>query len=276
MLGVCAVVCLGMPVFGQSGTGSGIGTGLGTGAGQHTRQPYTAKFKTTSVQTLANGTTITREWANTIAIDSAGRRLTETTTPATGRSPELSSFYVFDPVARTTINWTVPGKKVTVRPMPPPREPGQAGPTCWTSGMTRGRTVAVPSERPTGAAATPVGGGGDESEMFIPAPARVSIEPTKEDLGTRTIQGVVAKGFRMTSTTPPGAIGNDAPLVRTEEIWAAKPGLEVRHVTDDPRTGKVTKELTELNLGEPDAATFQLPEGYEVVTEELVEMPCAQ
>ncbi len=277
MLGVCAVVCLGMPVFGQSGTGIGLGTGLGIGAVQHVRQPYTAKFKTTSVQTLANGTTITRESMETIAVDSERRRLNATFTPATGQAPEHTSFHVFDPVARTNISWTVPGKSATVQPMPP-RQTGQTGSTCWTSGLPQGTAGIAPSERPTGTATTLIEIGGSRIGESLPArPGASADETLQEDLGTQTIQGVAAKGTRTTHTIPVGAIGNDAPLVRTMEVWTAQPlGLAVRQVTDDPRMGKRTRELTELSQSEPDAATFQPPEGYEIVTEELHEVPCAQ
>jgi hypothetical protein len=48
----------------------------------------------------------------------------------------------------------------------------------------------------------------------------------------------------------------------------------VREVTDDPVTGKLTKELVELSQSEPDPATFQPPEGYVVVTQELHAIPC--
>jgi hypothetical protein len=269
MTGICAVVCLGMPVFGQSGTG------LGTGAAQRARLPYTAKFKIMSVQSLANGTTITRESTETIAVDSEGRRLNATFTPATGQAPERTSFHIFDPVAQTNINWTVPGKSVTVRPMPP-RQTGQTGSTCWTTGVPQ-ETVTAPSERPTGAATTLIEIGSGKIGESLPArPGASADETVQEDLGTQTIQGVVARGTRTTHTTPIGAMGNDAPLVRTMEVWTAQPlGLTVRQVTDDPRMGKRTRELTELSQSEPDAATFQPPEGYEIVTEELHEVPCA-
>jgi hypothetical protein len=271
MQGVCAVVCLGMPVFGQSG----LGTGLGTGAVKRARLPYTAKFKITSVQTLANGTTITRESIETLAKDSEGRRLTVNVTPATERVPERTSFHVFDPVARTNINWTVPGESATVQPMPP-HQTRQTGSTCWTTGVPQ-ETVSAPSERPTGTATTLIEiGGGSIGESLPARPGAFDDETVQEDLGTQTIQGVVARGTRTTHTIPIGAIGNDAPLVRTMEVWTAQPlGLAVRQVTDDPRMGKRTRELTELSQSEPDAATFQPPEGYEIVTEELHEVPCA-
>jgi hypothetical protein len=45
-------------------------------------------------------------------------------------------------------------------------------------------------------------------------------------------------------------------------------GLLVRDVRDDPRQGKTTKELTNLSQNDPDPATFQPPDGYEIVTKE--------
>jgi hypothetical protein len=88
---------------------------------------------------------------------------------------------------------------------------------------------------------------------------------------------LVAHEVRTTETTPSGAVGNDAPLVRTHEVWTAKTiPLLVRSITDDPRTGKQTRELVEFNQGEPDPALFQPPEGYRIVTEEMHPVPCAQ
>ncbi len=85
-----------------------------------------------------------------------------------------------------------------------------------------------------------------------------------------------------TATGAPAAtrdvtVGNDAPLVRTIETWHAKSlPLVVRSVTDDPRTGKRTQELVELNQSEPDPGLFELPEGYRVVTSEPHEVACSR
>jgi hypothetical protein len=88
-----------------------------------------------------------------------------------------------------------------------------------------------------------------------------------------TILGIEAHGTRYTTTTPAGEIGNDQPLVRTQEDWFAKgSGINVRNVTDDPQQGKHSMELVKLDQGEPDPALFQPPDGYEIVTEEMV--PC--
>jgi hypothetical protein len=99
--------------------------------------------------------------------------------------------------------------------------------------------------------------------------------PGVEDLGTVMIEGVEARGQRWTTTIPVGLIGNNQPLVSIEENWFADGlGLDfsVRSLRDDPQMGKETRDLVKLDWGEPDPTLFQPPEGYEVVTEELV--PC--
>ena len=122
-LAVCAALISGGMVavvaVGQTATGAGSPE-------RRTIQPYTAEFKITSEQTLANGTTITRETSEMDALDSQGRRLTMTTAAATEGRPERSFYRVYDPVARTNSNWTVPGERATVTPMPPMPKPGQA------------------------------------------------------------------------------------------------------------------------------------------------------
>jgi hypothetical protein len=41
-------------------------------------------------------------------------------------------------------------------------------------------------------------------------------------------------------------------------------GIELRYITDDPRTGKQTTEVTDIQQTAPDPALFQPPEGYQV------------
>jgi hypothetical protein len=266
LFAVCALAGFALPVFGQSTLMSGNAT-------PRTHHPYTAKFQITTEQTLANGTTIVHERTEIDAMDSEGRRLTATSFPASEQIPERTTFIANDPVARTTTNWMVPGKSARVQKKPPAPQPGQSGSTCWTTGMPQVTTVPISPDRAAGTVTASVGVG--EATLI---PRRMATNETaREDLGMQTIQGVLATGTRMTHTTPTGADGNDAPLVRVTEVWNARYlGLVVREVTDDPRTGKRTRELVELNQSEPDPATFQPPEGYEVVTEELHEVPCQQ
>jgi hypothetical protein len=89
----------------------------------------------------------------------------------------------------------------------------------------------------------------------------------------QTFEGIEAHGRRTTRIIPPGAIGNSGQLVRTDEAWfSTTPGLagiNVHEASDDPDTGKMTRELVRFTPGEPDLAAFQPPEGYETVTQDV-------
>ena len=202
--------------------------------------PYTAEYKITRVQTLAGGATISHESTEVVAVDSQGRRMTATTTvPTSGDQTPRTHVSVFDPVARTNSNWSVPGQKATVMAMPPPT-PGR---NCQSTAVAPATSASL-------------------------APRIERTKPEVEELGTETIQGIEAHGRRTIFTTPAGAIGNDEPLVRTSEMWTAvAPGLRglmVREVTDDPQSGKMTKEMSNLTQAEPDASVFDPPAGYEI------------
>jgi hypothetical protein len=275
VLAVCVVGSLALPVFGQVSIST-------TASGHRASQPYTAEFKITSERTLANGTTITQESTERQVKDAEGRILTVTITPASEQRPEHSFYHVYDPVARTNSNWSTPGTRATVDQMPPLPPPGQRQTSCWTTSTD---TASVANDRTDGISVAS-GGIGVGSGPTITAATRIPTvgtarvgnanqETTREDLGTQTIQGVVAKGSRTTRTTPAGAIGNDAPLVRTSEIWQAHGlGLVVREVTDDPQSGKRSKELLELSQEAPDPASFQPPQDYAVTLHEIHEIPC--
>ena len=273
VLAVCAVVGFALSASGQ--VTSGVGTGT-----HHASQPYTAQFKITSVQTLANGTTITRESTELQAEDSQGRHVTVATQPAIGQMPERSIYRVNDPVNRVNISWISPGKVATIRNMLPPRQAGQAR-ICWAEGPATSADAANTTDHSDSAgelitkALVGLASQSPTVQMVHPKPAAADVK--SEQLGKQTIQGVEAFGRRTTTTIPAGTEGNDAPLVTTFESWRAYSLLlNVREVRDDPRSGKWTKELTELNQSEPDEAMFQPPEGYEVKTIAYHEVPCTQ
>jgi hypothetical protein len=241
------IAVLALPVVGQVARNRTSTVEMGNGA-HGARLPYTAEFKITRVQLLANGNTITHESTEVKALDSQGRTMTSTTTiPLSEDQTPTTRGNVFDPVARTNTNWNSMSRQATVMAM---RTPGQGRAPC----------------------ATAVAG----SEPMTP---RVQREmPTSEDLGTETIQGVEARGRRTSTVTPAGEIGNEAPLVRTIEVWTAiLPGLRglvVRQITDDPQSGKTTRELMNLSQTEPDPSAFQPPEGYEIVMKDMPEVSC--
>lgn len=89
---------------------------------------------------------------------------------------------------------------------------------------------------------------------------------TQEDLGTKEINGMAAKGTRTTETIPAGRQGNDQPLLIITETWMAVgiPGVDLMRISDDPRSGRTLSEFEELKFGEPDPALFVPPSNYKV------------
>lgn len=87
----------------------------------------------------------------------------------------------------------------------------------------------------------------------------------KEDLGTRNIEGVECSGTRQTITIPAGAIGNEKPIAIVTETWFA-PAIAavVESTTDDPRYGKTTYQLTNVQLSEPARSLFEPPTNFKV------------
>lgn len=222
-------------------------------------KPYTAEFKITQVQTLANGVTLTHESSEVMARDSAGRQMRSTTQqdPQSG-GEQYTYTWVFDRVEGRNANWYSRTRKATIIQYPPKDQ--QHG--CWSDAQgfvhaQYGRNVSAPQ----------------------PTLQERALQPSvaSEKLGKSTIQGIEVLGARITQTIPAGKIGNDQPLVTTQETWEAPSfGLTLRSVQDDPRTGTTTRELVNLTQGEPDPALFQPPDGYDIKTVELHPVPCQQ
>lgn len=266
--------------FASSVFGQGIATPVNQNAAQHRWQPYLATFKVTSQQALADGTIITRESTETEAQDSQGRHMHSQTeiTPQMGRAPGTMG-NANDPVEGTQSSWDSRTKKARVVKLPPADQ--RAG--CWANdagtfrmswnhgggGFTGGSSASV-----SGPSGTTVATGGVQLPATMPAIARP--KPTIEDLGSQSIDGVEAHGHRFTTTIPAGEIGNDEPLVTTHEDWISTEfGIVVRNLSDDPRSGKRTRELVDFAPGDPDPTTFQPPEGYQIIVEELHQVACA-
>jgi hypothetical protein len=87
-----------------------------------------------------------------------------------------------------------------------------------------------------------------------------------EDLGTTTMNGLEAKGTRRTTTIAAKASGTGDPVEIEDESWYSDEldlNLLVHHT--DPRVGVDTVGLSNLKRGEPPAAMFQIPAGYQVI-----------
>jgi hypothetical protein len=271
------------------------------------RQPYMAEFKITHVQTLPDGTTITRETKEITAVDSQGRRLNSNSQPFP-INPE-NSLQLFtnvnDPVENTQVSWDSRSKTARVIKFPPQDE--RHG--CWSNengtysanyGPARPNQLATQLDAKLGpgvvvgtgatvssGVAAAESGSGNITSSFSTAVAMPSAgttprvapnRPVREELGSDVIMGVEVHGYRMTSTIPVGQIGNDRPIVTTSETWTAPSlgGIVLRSVNESPQNGKQTREVVSLAVGDPDPSVFQPPEGYKVTVEELHEVPCAQ
>jgi VCBS repeat-containing protein len=212
--------------------GSSSGQVAHIGSPRANNVPYTLTRTSTLVQTLANGTTITRTFTVKTARDSEGGTYSETQQTlhvrADGQPVDWVHYFVSDPVARTNINWDSHTQIATVTHMPDPKVP-------------------------------------DVDTARQPQAGRPTQQVTREDLGVRTIAGIEAKGTRTTGTIPAGDQGNDRPLTIVTDNWmSTQYDIPLLTITNDPRTGKRTDEVTEFQPGEPDPVLFQIPKGYTV------------
>lgn len=188
--------------------------------------PYSAKAVTEFVQTLSDGTKITRRNEATIYRDSEGRTRREQKLNAVGPfatqgdAPQL--VFITDPVAG--VAYSLNARDKTARKM-----------TLHTG---------PPSDAPR---------------------PRQSSQAKTESLGRQIIEGVACDGTRSTITIPAGQIGNDRPIEIVSERWYS-PELQVVVLSkhSDPRLGEHTYRLTNINRSEPAVTLFQVPTDYTI------------
>ena len=228
-----------------------------------TNNPYTATKKTTIVQKLANGTTITRVNTTMEARDSQGRTMPQHSISFSGPAGrEATSTFVTDPLARTTTIWSSTSKEATRTHMPELRRT-QPPSGSMGSGSASGMVSGVAGSVETSSVAVMTTG----SVGIGAYTADPNLRPTTqtEKLGGKSIAGVYAEGVRITTTYPVGFFGNDKPIVSVHEAWTAPDlRLALLIINDDPRSGTQTTEITDLKRAEPDPALFQVPEGYTI------------
>jgi len=220
------------PGFGPRGRGFGMGAGPGraivTGA------PYSATESVSTVQTLANGNTITHQDVRQVYRDSQGRMRTErTVTPPPGSGKNaFTEIEISDPVSGNRYLLNSSTQIAIQMPLPKPR----TGPTSSST------TPPSPPQRPG-----------------------VSVATT--DLAPKAVNGVNATGKQVTQTIAAGTIGNAAPITSTRTSWVSTDlKVPVSIQTSDPRFGNVDMELTNIVMSEPDASLFQVPSNYTIKT----------
>jgi hypothetical protein len=241
-----------------------------------TGAPYSGEEVGEMVQTLADGTHITRTMpATKVYRDSAGRTRTERPmfwAPA-GMDSEAPAAPILveitDPVAQVKY-FLDPQNKVAHRQglVAPGAQPANTGLAIYRAAGDAPRGAIIPGGA-AGAAtivgqiltAPPPNTGG-------PMPQAARPETSHENLGTQTIEGVAAEGTRQTMTWPTGSQGNDRPITSTNEMWRSRE-LQVMILSkmNDPRSGEHTQRLIHIGRSEPDPSLFQVPSDYTVVDE---------
>jgi hypothetical protein len=237
--------------------------------------PYSATAITEFEQTLGDGNRLRQKTSSQLARDREGRTRREVTLGAVGplaTGGPAALVFLQDPVAGTS--YTLEPERKIARKLPRPEvkviRRGVEGPSGEAG---KGRVLATEDrdlDLFTLPAPPPLGGGGPGT--MLPGPIGTlgvvikDLPPAKkEDLGTQTIEGVRAEGTRTTTTLPAGAIGNERPIVVVGERWfAPELGVVVLSKHSDPRLGNTTYRLTNLRRSDPEAALFQVPEGYTV------------
>ena len=240
--------------------GGGVGAGIGkVNATPVLGEPYSATVTNESVQTLADGNRIVQSSAGTIARDSMGRtRQDAPLPPAIGNlaPADMPHFVIItDPVAQVSYTLNVTDKTAT-------KNPG-FGRFATLSAVRAGAAVQV-ADGPVVSirAAGPL------------PPQAVTIqkdlvpeegEEQTEDIGSKTLEGVVATGTRTTRTIPAGKIGNDRPISIVTEVWTS-PELKtvIYSKRSDPRVGDQTFQLTNIVRAEPDPTLFTVPSDFKL------------
>ena len=186
--------------------------------------------------TLADGNKIHNESQAKVYRDAQGRIRRELNvdlvTPATG-NVKRNVVIIVDPVAGQRYMLNPDNKTARAMPLHGPRHDGQEH----------------------GGPMQAMGGPGESGAV------------NKEDLGTKTVNGLQAEGVRVTRTIAAGAIGNNKPIDVVTERWYS-PDLQIAVMTthSDPMMGTVTTKLTNVTRGEPDASLFLVPSDYKIET----------
>jgi hypothetical protein len=196
--------------------------------------PYSGRETTVTVRTLADGTTTTQTFVQLLWRDAQGRTRREMIrhTPS---GTEYRSVIVTDPVGGVYLKWTV-GDKADRRVA-----------HIWPQSAAQQVTAPIPSSAPP------------------PSPPAATPASRREVLPPQQINGILAEGTRTVRRVRLEEESSDRVVEVTSELWIA-PELKiiVRRILDDPRTGKTTTELSDVLLGDPDPALFQVPEGFGV------------
>ena len=221
--------------------------------------PYSATSTNENIQILADGTRIVQTSAGSTARDSQGRTRQDASLPAIGNlsaseAPRL--VFIQDPVAQTAFTLNLADKTALKMPALPTNlstsGPGSGGGKFM---VQLGGAVSAGGPEPAGIMM-------QKTVMTSNDQGQVKTE----DLGSQTMEGILANGVRTTRTIPAGEIGNDRPINIVTEVWTS-PDLKtiVYSKRSDPRMGEQTFQLKNIVRTEPDASLFTVPPDFKIL-----------
>jgi hypothetical protein len=226
--------------------------------------PFCATVTTDHTQSFADGNRIHTTDSSTLCRDSEGRTRREAGLNLLGAGPDKPASklitiidpvagvrYLLDPTSKVAHKMTIPG-------------PGAAG---LPDLPVKNEQVMIIRSAGGGEAGTV-----SANTNFIYRKTGEDHEApgTTENLGDKTINGILATGTRMTHTIPAGKMGNEKPITVTSERWYSsdlKATVMTKH--DDPWAGELKTEFTSVNTSEPDPSLFAVPSDYKVVDDKM-------
>jgi hypothetical protein len=198
--------------------------------------PFQAERITRVQHKLLDGNEISREEHETIARDADGRYYNESKLTSSGGNslPNTGIFHlVIDPTTHTTLTWST-FSQVALS--------GRIGSSSH---------LVVTTLQP-------------HTDETAHLPKNSSIITT-QDLGKKTIAGLVATGSRTITTIPAGVIGNARDIVLTHDVWISTDlQITISESDDSPISGTRTAEMTTITRTVPSPELFQLPSGYTI------------
>jgi hypothetical protein len=192
------------------------------------------------VQTLADGTQVENSETTLFYRDAMGRM----------RDERENEALIYDPVAGCVYHLWKPTKTATKGNIP-------AGMPTQIATAANGNVVDHE--------AAPGGVGAARRAGAAQGMGAGTQQALREDMGSQVVNGVPAKGSRITITIPTGTFGNNRDVKVVNERWYSDElGILVKSTNSDPRFGETRYEMTDIELRAPDPALFQVPADYTV------------
>jgi hypothetical protein len=231
-------------------TGGAFGFDAKMSAASVQGAPYSATITNESVQTLADGNRIVQTSSGATARDSMGRTRQDAPLPPIGNMlPADAPHIVFlqDPVAQVSYTLNLTDKTAA-------KNPGFSGMSVPALSTSIAFTSATIAKAPPQAVTIQSRAIAEEGQVQA------------EELGSKTIEGVMVTGTRTTHTIPAAQIGNDRPLSIVTEVWMSSDLKTVVYSKrSDPRMGDQTFQLTNIVRVEPDPSLFAVPSDFKIL-----------